>query len=114
MLLVFYFLKLIPYVLTISCNGKVVGPEIVLSTFQPQSGVCQQSVLSSTKRERRGTFRTFLLRVAQAVITGSLDTPERAHLGTRKQQGAGQDLSVTTDGNLQPLPTQLLCLWFSL
>lgn len=39
MLLGFYFLKLVPYVLTISCNGKVVGPETVLGTLQPQSGI---------------------------------------------------------------------------
>lgn len=111
MLLVFYFLKLMPYVLTISCNGKVVGPEIVLSTFQSQSGVCQQTVLCSTKCERKGTFRTLLLHDAHTVIKGSLDTPERPHLGTRKHQSAQQYLSVMPTSNPSP---HNLCIWFSL
>lgn len=48
--------------------------------------------------------------VGLAVIKGSLDMPERPQLGTRKHQGDRQDLSVTTHGHLQPLPTQLLYL----
>lgn len=97
MLLVFYFLKLVPHVLTISYNGKVVSPEIVLGTLQPQSGICQQTVSCSTECERKGTFKTFLLHVAQAVIKGSVDVPEITHLGTWERQGARQQLLVTTD-----------------
>lgn len=62
--------------------------------------------------KEKGTFKTFLLHVVQAVIKGSLDITEIWHLGTREGQGARQH-PVPQSVHLLPIsspPAPTLCV----